>query len=413
MRPSACPVPALALLTLGALLALPSLAVAQTEPVEPGLEQILERHRQAMGGERLEEVRSIDLSGNFVALSEDGTFRMRRQRPDRYRLDYQMLGADLVEIYDGNSAWTVHPLMGLEWPAPMSTPERAAVVGDADFLGPLVDSEAKGHQLELVGWSDFDGIPVWEIHVTRADGGEETWSLNADTYLPVSRVSPTTDWGVAHERTTFFDDWRPVSGVQIPHYVEHDFFIRHQVLQVEEAKVDVALGDDVFTAPTPEPLLALAPLAGDWAVKVETRPAPSPNAPWAESAGRSTITPEAGGKLLTERLRTEAQGRPATSFRTWSYDTAESAYRLTHFDDIGGRTEVFVGGPGAETDGRWIFTDRTGTAPPEPPNPLQRWSVHDVTGDGFVMEQEISLDQGETWIAMLRLSYSPAGSAAD
>lgn len=232
------------------------LATATAGAETPSLEQVLTRHVAALGGaEALAGVESVELSGTYVAFSEEGTFTLRRARPSLYRFDYQMLGADITEAYDGETAWKVHPLMDVSDPAPMNPDEKTALLGDAEMFGPLASAAERGHRLTLKGLSDFDGTPAYEVHVRRADGGEETWFLDATTYLPVGRLSPTTDWGQPHPQKTFFDDWREVGGVKLPHYVESEFFIRHRVLTVDRVVVNPELDRKLFvfkaTAPRP------------------------------------------------------------------------------------------------------------------------------------------------------------------
>lgn len=388
------------------LLALTTAGTATAADAAPTLEQVLERHVAALGGaEKLAQVESVELSGSYVAFSEEGPFTLRRARPNLYRFDYQLLGESLSEGYDGETAWTRHPLMGITAPAPMNGHEKTAVLGDAEMFGPLASAAERGHRLTLVGLSDFDGIEAFEVKVTRADGGEETWFLDAGTYLPVGRVSPTTDWGQPHPQKTFFDDWREVSGVKIPHYVESEFFIRHRVLTVTEAKVNGGLDRALFALPVPEPMRRLA-LAGDYRVAVEAKAAPVPQAPWLPSEGSATFTPEAHGALLVERLAYTEQDRPTSALRTWSWDAAAETYRVTHYDDVGGRMQVLQGKLGEE--GALVLTDlETGTALKLGDQTFHtRWTVKDVGSEGMRVEVAVSSDGGETWAETTRFAYA-------
>lgn len=413
---------ALAVLTV-ALLGLVPAALAQDAPETPSVETLLSRHAEALGGlERLDQVESLRWTGTWVAFSEEGTFTLTRLRPDRYRLEYEMLGEGLVEGYDGDDAWTIHPLMGIPAAVTMSDSERAAVQAQADFFGPLIRPEAKGHEVTLVGRSDFEGTDAWELTVTRADGTEETWFLDAETYLPVGRRSVTTDWGRPHPLTVFYDDWREVEGIRLPFYWENEFFIRHQIVEVDEVEVNPEVDPALFDRPVPEPRTRLARLGGTWEVAVETRP--FPQAPWTEGAGAAEIETKLGGALLIEQIQYEDQGRPIEAVRTWSWDRDDEVYRVTHTDDFTGSTQVLEG-TWNEEDGTLVLTppaeapaapegsegeeaeDGEDAAPAPPPGP--RWTVSEVTDDGFLLERAVSQD-GETWNVTHRFRYGKGSS---
>ena len=60
-------------------------------------------------------------------------------------------GRPVVQAFDGQQAWAVPP-MGDGQPAGAARPRRRRQMAQqADFEGALVDYQAKGHQVELVG----------------------------------------------------------------------------------------------------------------------------------------------------------------------------------------------------------------------------------------------------------------------
>lgn len=410
-----------AVLTLSVLLLGPA-ATAQDAQETPSLDAVLQRHAEALGGpERLAQVESLRMTGSWVAFSEEGAFTLTRMRPDLYRLDYRMLGEGLVDAFDGDDAWTIHPLMGIPQAVTMSDPERTAVLAQADFFGPLIRPEEKGHEVTLVGRSDFEGTDAWELQVTRADGTEETWFLDAESYLPVGRTTVTTDWGRPHPLKVFYDDWREVDGVRLPFYWENEFFIRHQIVEVDGAEVNPPVEAAHFARPAPEPRTRLAGLEGTWGVALESRP--FPQAPFSEGSGTAEIESRLGGALLVERLHYKDQGRPIEALRTWSWDRDDEVYRVTHTDDFTGATEVLEGvwndeegtlvlTPPPETPGEADAGEDGEEAPPAPPSPGPRWTLSGITGDGFLIERAVSAD-GATWTVTHRFRYGLAGGAGE
>lgn len=394
-------------LVLGAAAAL-SAAAAEPGP-DPTLDQVIDRHVEALGGRAaLDAIEAVVLRGTYTSFSEETPFTLYRRRPASYRFETTMLGDDIVEATDGETAWSVFPPGGIEWALTMTPPEVTAIAGEAELFGPLVGWRDKGHRVELAGRDDLDGVPVWRLEVERADGARETWLLDAETYLPAGRIAPTVDFGRGVEGTTWYSDFRPVGGVMFPHRVESEFFIRHRVTEVASIEVDPELDPALFTMPLEPEMARLAPLAGEWRVKVESRP--SPRAPWTEAEGEATFTPLLGGRLLEERLVYPVLDRPITAVRLHSWDRFRGRYRLAHADDLATHLNLFEGG---FDDGGRLALDNlaTGTSWEGFEETLHhRWTLFDLGAEGMTAELEESTDAGESWELRARLTYRRPGA---
>lgn len=424
------------------LIALAVVVPATAQP--PTVQDVLARHVEARGGaEAWARVQALRVTGTYSALSEEADFTLWRQRPGSYRFEYGILGERATEVYDGRSGWMQSPVEGWAWPVPMNGPQLTTARSLAEFDSPLMDAAAKGHEIELVGRSDFDGIETWELKVTLAGeagedgdktGNEETWHLDAETYLPVARILPAVDFGRAvGTQEVFYDDHREVDGVMFPFFIQSEYFIRLNIWTVDAIEVNPEIPEGLFTRPTPEGMDRLASMAGRWTVKVESRPAPQ--APWSEDGETtSDITSGLGGGVLDERLTLTVQGRSVDTRRSYTWDRFRDVYRLAHTDELSQHTNVFEGTFGggtaagdededdAEADAE--NDEKTGDAPD--PNTLVltnldtgtplvigqpihgRISVSDLGPDGFRIEQSVSTDAGETWFDNVRLTYTRA-----
>lgn len=397
----------LRLLPVLALVVAPAPATfAAAAVAPPSLDDVIARHVEAKGGaERLAALTTLEAHGTYTAFSEPGPFTLRRARPAAVRFDYRMLGEAVIDAFDGDSGWSHNPLAGADWPLPLTPAEVPAMTAFAGFDLPLVGYREKGHEVELAGREDFDGIDAWRIEVKRAEGFEETWFLDADTYLEVGWLGPMADFGQPVQGKSFFDDFRPVAGVLLPHRVESEFFIRFRTLEVDEYIANPELPPELFALPPLAGMEALAPLAGKWAVTVQTRAIP--RFPWQAAETESTIVARQGGALLDEEIAFVQQGRAVEVLRTWSWDRFRDAYRIAHFDDFSSHLNIFEG---AMEDGRLTASNAaTGTALLLGEDPvLERYVVHDITADGFEVEHETSSDGGESWTSLLRFTYKRA-----
>jgi len=405
---------------------------------EPTVEEILARHVEARGGaEAWAAVKALEITGTYTALSEEAEFSLWRQRPDAYRFDYGILGERATEAFADGDGWMQSPVEGWAWPVPMNGPQRITARSLAEFDSPLMDAAAKGHRVELVGRSDFDGIDTWELKVTlagddpgdsvgengEATGNEETWHLDAETYLQVARLLPAVDFGRAvGTQQVFYDDHREVGGVMFPFFIQSEYFIRLNIWTVDSVEVNPEIPPGLFTRPPPEGMEKLTSLAGTWKVQVESRPAPQ--APWSEDDEvLSKIAPRLDGAVLEERMTLRTDGRPVDVIRTYTWDRFRDTYRVAHTDSLSQHLDVYEGTFGGKSAEEGAAESVEGEADPDKlvltnvetdtpvviGQPLHgRIVLADLGSQGFSVEQSVSTDGGEIWFANVRLTYTRA-----
>jgi outer membrane lipoprotein-sorting protein len=360
----------------------------------------------AQGGEeRWSAVRSMKWTGQYSTFSAKKPFTLLRKRPNLYRFEYFYGDWPIVLGYDGGTAWTIDKTIftPVDWAVEAPLPVARAIAGDAELGGPLMDYEARGHTVELVGREDLDGLDVYHLRVTLAGGSVESWYLDAGDYLPAVRVSQTFELGQFYEQRTYFSDYREVGGLRLPHSLEIEFGSRYQAMEVESVELDVDLDDRVFALLPPEGMERLQGLSGDWRVVVSSRPVPQ--MPWLEVPTEAVIEARFHGGLLEEEIRFVAAGSPRAVRRQTSYDRFRDVYRITCFDSLTSHVDVLEGG--FDDSGRLVASNvDTGTGWTAKGRTVHhREVISDIQPDSFRLDWEVSLDGGETWLPELRFSY--------
>ncbi len=379
---------------------------AQAQEAELTLDQVLARHREAKGGlEKLRAVESLKATGRYTSFSETSPFTLYRKRPDKMLFDHYLGQRKAVFGCGAGDPWWINLWYEVDFATKMPGVDARHICRGARIDGPLVDPAGHGAEIALVGPGDVDGEPAIELTATYPDGAVERWFLDPESFLEMARIGPTADFGREVEGRTWFSDFREVAGVKMPFYVESEFDIRHRVLEIDSVEVDPELDDALFAMPVPAAMRPLAPLAGEWRVKIEQRAARE-EAPWRESAGVATIESLAHGGLLAETFVYEAgDGTPVELRRQWSHDVYQDRYRVTAFVDWDSHLRVFEG---ALEDGKLVLTDlETGTAAVRPGRDTthRRVTISGIGDDGFTLETETSTDAGETWTLVRRYTY--------
>src|SRR6267143_4773477 len=104
---------------------------------------------------------------------------------------------------------------------PYTAEELKIASMQADLDGPLVDYAAKGTQIELAGKEKVENRDTYKLKLTMKNGQAIHVWIDAQTFLEAKiEGQPRRLDGVYHLVEVYYRDYRPVSGLQIPHILE-------------------------------------------------------------------------------------------------------------------------------------------------------------------------------------------------
>jgi len=375
--------------------------LAASVPRAMTVEEVVAKHVAARGGaEAWAKVQTMKISGNFTAFSLKNSFALVRKRDSQYYLDHVWNGHRVVIGHDGKTAWSDNGFMD-QGAVEMTGVDLAVVQGDLHFATPLLDYPKNGYQAKLVGPTEFEGISTIAVELTRPDGAKETWYLDPTSFLEVARESPGSDFGRPMTQRTYYEDFRKVSGLVVPHHTETQWYTRDRVMEIRSIELNTQVDDAMFKLPPPPGMGPVLALAGTFKVALSQRD--NPQADWAESQRESKIDALLRRSLLEERFTGEGHD----VVRTLSYDRFRERYRLTEISSES-RTMDVEEGPLAE--GKITLTNvETGTSLEMFGTTIHSRTVfHDIGPDGFQIDRDVSTDGGKTWFTAAKAAYTRA-----
>jgi hypothetical protein len=181
-------------------------------------------------------------------------FTPELKRPDRMRAEFAYLGLRGVRAYDGQRGWAIPAIPGRDRPEPLAPAELKEAREQADIdLSPLVDYQAKGHQVELVGRERVEGKEAFKLKVTLRDGSVRTLYLDAKNCLPIRTEDTRPLDGAPVEFVTETSDYRSVEGIQFAHFlaIGPKGSPERQKITFDRIEVNVPLDDARFQMPSP------------------------------------------------------------------------------------------------------------------------------------------------------------------
>jgi hypothetical protein len=186
------------------------------------LEDVIERNTIAMGGQAaIEAVKSIEVDLHIVdpGFKVDGTYHAIR--PGKMRIDVNANGKHVfTEAFDSEHGWQWKGEGNQEAASPKAT---AALYHGVEYPGKLFglhEMKHRGHQVELVGRENVDGINHYVLRLTLKDGYTTSLYVDPNTWLITRRrdvrplhvdVDPTPT--TIELRNS---DFREIAGVKFP-----------------------------------------------------------------------------------------------------------------------------------------------------------------------------------------------------
>lgn len=223
---------------------------------ELDLDELVKRHTAAMGGlEKIQALRTLKMTGTMVL----GGGQMQAattswvKRPNSTRSEVVVAGKQIIQAFEGATAWTINPMNGTT-EAQVMPPDQAAALADLgdSVEGPLIGFREKGRSAELLGKKDVEGASAYEVRVQMKSGRVQTLFVSADSFLTVKIATAQNQGGQMVESEILLKDYKPVEGVMLPHVQE----IRANGRVVAERRIErieanVAMEDTLFRLPPP------------------------------------------------------------------------------------------------------------------------------------------------------------------
>lgn len=181
----------------------------------PDARTLIARHDSLVGGRAaLERRTSMRLIGNFTlaAAGIDAPLEILKRKPDQYlfRTSLGPMG-DVMQGYDGTTAWAVQPGQG----AVLLAGDQATQIAEqADFFADLHDL-TRFSEVETVQDTTFEGARAYQVRLTRTDGNVVREYFDVTSGLSLgSTVSVRTPTGPV-EATVTYAEYKEFEGLRM------------------------------------------------------------------------------------------------------------------------------------------------------------------------------------------------------
>ncbi len=220
---------------------------------EQTLDEILAEYVAAKGGmEVIQSTKTMTAKGKMTSGPMEFPFAFTYKEPNKIYTTFEVQGMKGIQAYDGEKGWQVMPFMGKTDPVLMSEDELKQVKDQSDIEGPLINAEAKGIVLELIGPTEIEGTYVVEIKATKKNGDVIHLFLDQEYKLEVMTRAKMSMMGQEIEAESYFSDYKEVGEAGVP--VAHSIEVKingsaMQSMNFDTVEFNVAVDDTLFAMP--------------------------------------------------------------------------------------------------------------------------------------------------------------------
>ncbi len=194
---------------------------AQDEKNAPNVDDILASYFENTGGiENWKALNTSRTEGKMMQGGMEFPGVIYGKRPNQQRMEIDIQGQQMIQAYDGETAWWINPFMGASEAQPMPT-EMAEEVTSQTFEDEFIDYKEKGHTVEYLGEKEIDGAPCYELKLTKKSGEEEFFYFDTEYMIPImqktiAKAGPMKGQAVE----TYLSNYEETDGFMIPMYIE-------------------------------------------------------------------------------------------------------------------------------------------------------------------------------------------------
>jgi len=227
------------------------LATSTLYSQELKLEDVLNSYYKATGLDKLQNVKSIIMTGSTTTWVVMPT-KTYRVRPNKFRMERDVNDITGLTVYDGQTAWTTAPWSKNPKPQVVTEPNLSDLKIQADFDGLLYNWKEKGHVAELVGLEKLGDSDVYRIKLTRSDNIVEFYLIDSKSFLIQKKLGIRNIKGKDCKIDITFSDYRNIDGIMFPFNIMNNSEGQPSSAetQYESIEVNKPVDDNLFVMPS-------------------------------------------------------------------------------------------------------------------------------------------------------------------
>ena len=214
------------------------------------VDEVLAKYFEVQGQEKLLATNTFTTKGKIIQGQFEIPFTSYHKRPMKFKSEAEFQGMKIISAFDGETGWSINPMMGSTDPQPMTAEQLDRMEMQADYDGMFYNYKDKGYTVEYLGKEPVDDIETYKLKLTRPNGDIITAYIDAENYVILKTDSKMKIQGVDQEAETIFSNYKYVDDILLPFSVETKMNGKTVMqMALEDVKYNVDLDDSIFEMP--------------------------------------------------------------------------------------------------------------------------------------------------------------------
>jgi hypothetical protein len=209
------------------------------------LQEIVNKYTTANKLDKVSSLKTIMITGNMSMMGMEVPVTMWMKNPDKIKIQTDLNGQNLVQVYDGIKGYTVNPMTGSSAPVEMTSEEVKQTLR-ANMFQNYMAVYLKNGQLGLEGEEKVNDKPSFKLKATNEGGNVIYFFIDKASYL-MTKISTTTSQGGATVQVeTFPSEYTETNGFILPMKTTTSAQGMEFEMKFTKVEVDNPMDDSMF-----------------------------------------------------------------------------------------------------------------------------------------------------------------------
>ena len=215
-------------------------------------DDVIQKYAANLGGlDAFNKIKTAKVTATYTTQGMDLPLTLQVINGKASRADVEAMGSAIIRVYKDGKAWTQNPFTGAPSPTDVTGPELGDYKAQSMLASTLMDYKARGHQVELQGQVDVEGIKAYKIKLTSKDDGKATYYfVSATDYNLIKTEAEREMQGQTVNVEVWYSDLKDFNGTKF--YMTRTQKMNGEVFQTTtytNIELNVPIDEKIFDKP--------------------------------------------------------------------------------------------------------------------------------------------------------------------
>lgn len=216
------------------------------------VDEVIQKHTDAVGGlDAIKKINTVKITGSVTVQGLDLPITTQVINGKAMRSDIDVMGQSVVNAYKDGKGWKINPFGGASTATEVTGTELQDMKSQSMLISNLMDYKARGHQVELAGQEETEGVKTYKIKLINKENSRlTTYYISTTDNLLVKSTTTREMQGQEAGVENIFNDYKDFNGVKFSmkrtQKIGGNVFSEMQVTSVE---LNVPVDEKIFEFP--------------------------------------------------------------------------------------------------------------------------------------------------------------------